>query len=101
MASIDAAKPASVATENRLQVERSSAITVPTNTSRQPTSQDRREYLLQEMRCARLRARLWQSDIEAVGLALKAGLIDPKQAIDLLSDCDALHLLGALEGAPT
>jgi hypothetical protein len=30
------------------------------------------EYLLAELRCASLRARLWQADIEAVGAALKA-----------------------------
>ena len=28
-----------------------------------------------------MRARLWQSDIEAVGMALKAGLIEPEQAL--------------------
>jgi hypothetical protein len=53
----------------------------------------RRDYLLQELRCAALRARLWQADIEAVGLALKGGLIDPEQALELLADCDALHLI--------
>jgi hypothetical protein len=54
---------------------------------------DRRAYLLQELRCAVLRARLWQADIEAVDLALKGGLIDPEQALELLADCDALHLI--------
>jgi len=54
---------------------------------------DRRDYLLAELRCAALRARLWQSDIEAVGLALKGGLIDADQALGLLADCDALHLV--------
>jgi hypothetical protein len=55
---------------------------------------DRRDYLLAELRCAALRARLWQADIEAVGLALKGGLIDADQALELLADCDALHLVG-------
>jgi hypothetical protein len=54
------------------------------------------EYLLQELRCAALRARLWQHDIEAVGLALKAGLVSPEQALELLQECDALHLVGAV-----
>jgi hypothetical protein len=58
------------------------------------SSADQRDYLLAELRCAVLRAKLWQHDIEAVGLALKGGLIDPNQALDLLSDCDALHLVG-------
>jgi hypothetical protein len=52
------------------------------------------EYLLAELRCAALRARLWQADIEAVGVALRGGLISPEQAVALLADCDCLHLLG-------
>jgi hypothetical protein len=51
------------------------------------------DYVLAEMRCAALRARLWQADIEAVGLALKHGLITPEQAIALL-DSDARAFLG-------
>jgi hypothetical protein len=50
----------------------------------------RTEYLVAELRAASLRARLAQADIEAVGLALKGGLIAPEQALELLSDCDAL-----------
>jgi hypothetical protein len=51
------------------------------------------DYLLAELRCASLRARLWQADIDAVGQALKSGLIDPEQALELLRDCGALHLV--------
>ena len=47
-----------------------------------------------ELRCAALRARIWQADIDAVGLALKGGLVTPDQALELLHDCDALHLVG-------
>jgi hypothetical protein len=54
----------------------------------------RHEYLLAELRCATLRARLWQADIEAVGLALKGALITPEQALELLHDCDVLRLVG-------
>jgi hypothetical protein len=62
----------------------------------------RTDYLLAELRCASLRARLWQADIEAVGLALKGGLIEPEQALELLHDCDCLHLVGAVrEEVPT
>ena len=53
----------------------------------------RRDYLLAELRCASLRARLWQADIDAVGLALKAGLVEPEQALELLADCDCLKLI--------
>jgi hypothetical protein len=61
----------------------------------------RHEYLLAELRCAAMRARLWQSDIEAVGMALKAGLIEPEQALELLADCDAFYLVAPNEeGVP-
>jgi hypothetical protein len=53
----------------------------------------RRDYLLAELRCASLRARLWQADIDAVGLALKAGLIEPEQAVETLADCECLLLI--------
>jgi hypothetical protein len=53
----------------------------------------RRDYLLAELRCASIRARLWQADIDAVGLALKAGLVEPEQALELLQDCDCLQLI--------
>jgi hypothetical protein len=54
---------------------------------------NRQDYLLAELRCAGLRARLWAADIDAVGMALKAGLIEPEQAVELLHDCRALHLV--------
>lgn len=58
------------------------------------------DYLLAELRCTVLRLRLEQSDVEAIGLALKGGLITPDQAIALLHDCDALRLVGT-EGLST
>jgi hypothetical protein len=57
---------------------------------------NRVDYLLAELRCASLRARLWQADIDAVGMALRAGLVGPEEALELLHDCDALHLVGAV-----
>jgi hypothetical protein len=57
----------------------------------------RRDYLLAEFRCASLRARLWQADIDAVGLALKAGLIEPEHALELLDDCDCLQFISPKE----
>jgi hypothetical protein len=59
----------------------------------------RTEYLLAELRCASLRARLWQFDIEAVGIALKAGWISPEQAVEALADCDCLQLIEPKEPA--
>ena len=63
----------------------------------QTVTRDRGEYLLAELRAAALRARLWQADIDAVGLALKAGLISPDQAVEHLSDCGLLRLLAVRE----
>lgn len=57
-------------------------------------AQDFQQYLLAEFRCAALRSRLLQADIEAVGIALKGGLITPDQALSLLHDCDALRVVG-------
>jgi hypothetical protein len=54
------------------------------------------DYLIAELRAASLRARLWVADIDAIAIALKAGLIHPEQALELLHDCDALHLVGAV-----
>jgi hypothetical protein len=50
-------------------------------------------YLLAELHCAALRARLWHADIEAVTQALRGGLIEAEQAVELLAECECLHLL--------
>jgi hypothetical protein len=57
----------------------------------------RRDYLIAELRCASLRARLWQADIDAVGMALRAGLVEPEQALELLRECDCLQLISPKE----
>jgi hypothetical protein len=49
------------------------------------------EYLIQEFRCAVLRARLEAADLEAIGLALKAGLISAEQALENAADCNCLR----------
>jgi hypothetical protein len=56
--------------------------------------QDFTTYLLAELRCASLRARILQADIDAIGLALKGGLISADQALELLADVDALRVVG-------
>jgi len=59
----------------------------------------RTEYLLAELRCASLRARLWQADITSIGITLKAGWISPEEAVELLADCDCLQLIEPKEPA--
>jgi hypothetical protein len=51
------------------------------------------EYLLQEIRCAALRAGLAREDIIAVGTALKDGTINADQALDILQDYDCMSYI--------
>jgi hypothetical protein len=64
----------------------------PSTTTAAP--RDFSDYLLAELRCASLRARLLQLDIEAIGVALKGRIIMPEQALALLDDVDALRIVG-------
>lgn len=64
------------------------------------TPANHRAYLLAELRAAAVRAKLWQSDITAVALALKGGAITPERALELLADCDALCLIGTTAEVP-
>ena len=60
-----------------------------------PTNDDgKREYILAEFRCALTKAKLAQRDIEAVGLALKNGIVTPEQAAAMFWDSDAVQFLG-------
>jgi hypothetical protein len=59
-----------------------------------------REYVLAELRCASLRARLAYADIDAVAIALKDGRITSDQAIEILGDCDCLQYIEPTRPAP-
>jgi hypothetical protein len=63
-----------------------------TSTTPSP-SEDRREYVLAELRCAALRADLIRNEIVTIGLALKGGLISPDDAVQLMAE-NGLQLLG-------
>ena len=60
-------------------------------------SNSRTEYLLAELRCPAVRARLWVNEIDAIGAALRAGWIDPDEAIAAIADSGCLHLLAPAE----
>jgi hypothetical protein len=65
-----------------------------TDTTAFPVSTTGRiEYLLAELRCASLRARLLQADIDAVGQALKGGLLTAEQALWHLEDIGIQRLV--------
>ena len=57
-------------------------------------------YLLAEIECAVLRAKLLENDLRAIGLALKGHLIDADAAVEYLWHCDALRLV-APSSSPT
>jgi hypothetical protein len=60
----------------------------------QSTDEGKREYILAEFRCALAKAKLAARDIEAVGLALKNGVVTPEQAAAMFWDSEAIQFLG-------
>jgi hypothetical protein len=69
-------------------------VAAPKAPEQKPQTMNYEDYLLAELRCASLRARIIQADIDAVGLAFKHHLISADQAIALLHDVDVLRLVG-------
>lgn len=57
------------------------------------SSSDFAIYLLAEIECEIIRAKLWQNDLTAIGLALRTGLTDTGSALDHLARCGALRLI--------
>ena len=77
-----------------LWTDRAAALIAPENKpstaraqapARRPLSN--REYLLADIRIARQHAALWQSQLDALGIALKANLITPEMAVAELRSC--------------
>ena len=62
------------------------------------SEKDKAGYLLAELRCAALRARLVACEIDAIGIALRGGLIDPETAVAWLHDCGVLHYVRSAHG---
>ena len=52
-----------------------------------------KEFLLAALRAELLRTKAWLGDIEALGIALKGGLISPAQAVEHMRDLDILSPL--------
>jgi hypothetical protein len=71
-----------------------SAAALSTSSPPRKVDTDFCDYLLAELRCAALRLRILQADLEAIGIALKSGLVTPNQALALLHDVDALRYVG-------
>ena len=54
----------------------------------------RREYVLAEFRCALIKAKLAQLDIEALAVALRYRIITAEQAVAMFWDSEAIHFIG-------
>ena len=103
MLSVNAARPASAAAEREPHtIDRpSSPIKFSSTTPSEPVAtgrDDRTAYLLAELRCAALRARLVACEIDAIGIALRGGLIDPETAVAWLHDCGVLDSMTSAQG---
>jgi hypothetical protein len=91
MLPIDAGRPASAATVREPQRDdrAGSAIFNSPTTTTDPAAtahNNHSAYLLQQLRCAALRARLLACEIDRVGVALRAGWIDADVALEWLHD---------------
>jgi hypothetical protein len=58
---------------------------------------ERREYVLQLVRIARLRCQTTIADLDHIGLALKYGVIEPAQAVAMLRQIGADELALAIQ----
>ena len=54
---------------------------------------ERREFVLSTLRAASLRAKLYEIEINSVGVALKGGFIDSFTAMQWIKDLGALELI--------
>lgn len=63
-------------------------------------SDDRREFLLSALRGASLRAKLYAVDIDTIGVALKAGMVTPVEAIAWAKEVGIIEWLGRIPDDP-
>lgn len=55
---------------------------------------DRTDFLLSALRVVSIRARLLESEINLIGVSLKAGSITPEVAIAWATECGGPNILG-------
>jgi hypothetical protein len=58
------------------------------------SAEARRDYVLAEFRCALIRAKLAQLDIEAAAVALKYKIVTPEQALVMFWESEGVQFLG-------
>lgn len=59
-----------------------------------------RDFMLAELRCAALRSRLITAEIDSIGVALRAEVINTDEAIAWLHECGALQFVAVREAEP-
>jgi hypothetical protein len=59
-----------------------------------------RDFILAELRCAALRSRLVTAEIDSIGVALRAEIINTDEAIAWLHECGAMQFVGVRETEP-
>ena|ERR1700677_3606774 len=57
-------------------------------------------YVLAQLRCAHMRARLYVNEIELIGIALKGCIIDAETALQMMRDAGSLEFLIQTEEPP-
>lgn len=55
-----------------------------------------RDFLLSLMRAASLRAKLFEVEVNSIGVALKSGMVTVPQALKWIKDIGALESLGTI-----
>ena len=56
-------------------------------------SEDKRDFVLSALRAGSLRAKLYETEINSIGVALKGGLIDCYTAMEWVKEIGALELV--------
>lgn len=62
--------------------------------SESPNRNHKREYVLAELRCALIKARLAQVEIETAAVAFKHNLVTSEGVAAMLSDSDVVRFIG-------
>ena len=58
---------------------------------------EQKEFLLSALRVASLRAKLFETEINSIGVALKGGIIDCYGAVEWMKEIGALSLMKYME----
>lgn len=60
------------------------------------SDEDHREFLLSALRAASLRARMYEIEIQSVGIALKGNMVTVTEALKWIKDIGAWELVGMI-----